>query len=495
MENAAPKSNTNAHWQDDLMNRGGSATFLQNLIEAAALNPSQKQATCVAIDGDWGTGKSFFIERWSNDLSSQDRCVVTFDAWKNDLSEDPLIGFISEISTALKPWLEKLPRKSTNGELVVERTTTFARNAGRAMGPLVKTIFKHAAAKIISKEATEILEQLVNEEVEHNKKIEVDVSSDAVEAYFEAAVEGHKKQQQSISNLIKELEQIAVDLKAIGYVLPIYIFVDELDRCRPSYALRLLEGIKHVLNAKGICFILATNLSQLSHSVKAVYGESFDGRNYLKRFLDYEYRLPHPNNFSYANFLVEQSLIGSRQQVLTGLAPGLVDSQNSTGDMLARVANMFGLDLRSMRQILLQSDAAAAQIPPERPIHVLYLFCLAAIAKKNSEILKSLLHASHSEIPQLNNLIVNRGKIFYARTYNGRGLQPDPPQLADLLEFYQHAAHLGKREFMERYSDESSTIKSEIYHQIVNDALEDGRLYVQTYPFLIGMAGTFTSNR
>ena len=75
-------------------------------------------------------------------------------------------------------------------------------------------------------------------------------------------------------------------LKEIGKEkeLPLFILIDELDRCRPNYAIELLENIKHIFDIPGIVFIVATDSKQLSHSINAVYGSKFASEKYLKRF-------------------------------------------------------------------------------------------------------------------------------------------------------------------------------------------------------------------
>ena len=71
--------------------------------------------------------------------------------------------------------------------------------------------------------------------------------------------------------------------------------IDELDRCRPTYAIELLEAAKHFFNVDHIVFVLCLDRAQLAHSVKAVYGASFDAEGYLWRFFDIDYRLPSPD--------------------------------------------------------------------------------------------------------------------------------------------------------------------------------------------------------
>lgn len=91
----------------------------------------------------------------------------------------------------------------------------------------------------------------------------------------------------------------------------LFVFIDELDRCRPTYAIELLERIKHLLDIDGLVFILAMDKDQLSHSVKAVYGNDFESKGYLSRFIDIEYTLSNTSldNFIdrlYANFGFEE---------------------------------------------------------------------------------------------------------------------------------------------------------------------------------------------
>ena len=85
---------------------------------------------------------------------------------------------------------------------------------------------------------------------------------------------------------------------------PLIIIIDELDRCRPSYAVELLEVAKHIFAVDHIVFVLAVNRSQLSHSVKALYGNDFDAYGYLKRFFDVDFRLPDPSREKFIDKLL-----------------------------------------------------------------------------------------------------------------------------------------------------------------------------------------------
>ena len=82
---------------------------------------------------------------------------------------------------------------------------------------------------------------------------------------------------------------------------PIVIFVDELDRCRPTYSIEILEVIKHFFETKGCVFLVATDTEALQHSIRSVYGDRFDAETYLKRFFGRKIRLPEVSILEYLN--------------------------------------------------------------------------------------------------------------------------------------------------------------------------------------------------
>ena len=130
----------------------------------------------------------------------------------------------------------------------------------------------------------------------------------------------------------------------------IVIFVDELDRCRPDYAVKVLERIKHLFEAPGLVFVLATNREQLCHSINALYGAKFDADTYLRRFIEFDFTLKKPNM---------KSFIGSRiyslgiDEFLMGRAKISTlqhDCQNLC-DTLMSLARIYNSSLRDAEQV------------------------------------------------------------------------------------------------------------------------------------------------
>ena len=115
---------------------------------------------------------------------------------------------------------------------------------------------------------------------------------------FEDSIEAY----QSINKLKNEFIKALLDLEPNKMKI---ILIDELDRCNPLFAIRLLERIKHFFNKKNIIFIIAVDMNALSSSMKAIYGSEYITEQYLSRFFDYELQLPHHENF-YRDLIYKQ---------------------------------------------------------------------------------------------------------------------------------------------------------------------------------------------
>ena len=67
------------------------ADFLTNALTANTDN------FVLNVNGSWGTGKSFFVNRWAEALRQKNFPVVEFNAWENDSAEDPLAPLIASV--------------------------------------------------------------------------------------------------------------------------------------------------------------------------------------------------------------------------------------------------------------------------------------------------------------------------------------------------------------------------------------------------------------
>ena len=86
------------------------------------------------------------------------------------------------------------------------------------------------------------------------------------------------------------------------------MLVDELDRCRPTYAVEFLEVVKHLMTVDHVVYAFAMNRPELAHTVSSCYGPEFDGKGYLRRFIDVDFTLPQPSRRSFIRSLFEEQL-------------------------------------------------------------------------------------------------------------------------------------------------------------------------------------------
>jgi hypothetical protein len=374
-----------SRWPDDVIGLDSTADFLSDYMR----DSFAKQASghpggiVMALDAEWGIGKSFFLRNWAADLRHQNHTVAFFDAWVNDFSVDPLIAFLAEIRHSLQPDLNKVPPAKRAWKKVM-------RSARMAIGPGLELAAKVAVKKITG-ESMDAIKGMFDNSSETAGNSESGVSEvpaaldeKQLDKLFEALLSTHQQKKDAISAFRSSLEELVnALLKEPGKQLPVFILIDELDRCRPTYAIELLEGIKHLFGVPGICFVVATNLAQMSESTKAVYGAGFDGYRYLKKFFDVHYVLPKPDNRSFAKLLFKNVADSDRLRLVVGLDGNRYKERNNPEEVFALYSAAFNLTLRDQQQVM---SILQAVLPPIKAKNVFchYLFFLAMLRHRSS---------------------------------------------------------------------------------------------------------------
>ena len=220
----------------------------------------------MAVDAGWGMGKTTFLKMWAQHLRNERFPVVEFNAWETDFAQDPFIALYSEITGGLS----ELPGAS--GRI----------DGLRAAAGVVFRALPGAAARVALSAVPYAGSQLVDE-----------LSPRPPTAREEVAAT-YQETKTALRAFREQLGQIAAAIARENDNSPLVVMIDELDRCRPTYAIELLEAAKHLFNVDHIVFVVCLDRAQLAHSVKAVYGASFDAEGYLWRFFDIDYRLPQP---------------------------------------------------------------------------------------------------------------------------------------------------------------------------------------------------------
>ncbi len=237
------------------------------------------------LNAEWGAGKTTFLQCWYN-LLRHNHPVIYFDAWKSDFTHDPMIAlmdcFHSQLSNYLHDEKNKIIDLLEKGMFFVRRTTPS----------LVVGYLKNK----VGMDGDESLLKDISDEFQ----IDSNECGDALKEILKGVLEQRAKVNgiSDFKNALSELSETSLKADQ-GMSKPIFVLIDELDRCRPTYAIELIECVKHFFKTKNFVFVLATDTDQLQHSVRAIYGEGFDSESYLSRFFDTRATLPAPTTFEF----------------------------------------------------------------------------------------------------------------------------------------------------------------------------------------------------
>lgn len=242
----------------DKLNRRPSIEMFSRIINGFP------QGCVCSISAPWGMGKTQFVRMLQIKLNQDGHKTFFFNAWECDYAEDPITAIISEMS---------IPKQNKN----------FWGLMGRIVIGVGKDLGKSALHGISG--------------------LDFDSSFEALADWSKKKVEDYENQKTTIRQFKQLLSE---EIASTASELPVIFFIDELDRCNPSFAVRTLERIKHIFDIPNIVFVLSIDKSQLENSICGYFGsDKFDAKEYLRRFIDIEYQLPEPSYESYIDYIAQ----------------------------------------------------------------------------------------------------------------------------------------------------------------------------------------------
>ena len=251
-------------WGDDLLGRKEVATFLTNLVA------TKEPPLSISLHGQWGTGKTFLLTRWQKALQKEGFHAIYFNAWEDDFCDQPLLAIIGQLSEHFE---------DTGWKRAVQQL------AGIAVSLIQQTITsttKSYTGLTIPSNLTASDEQSL------------------LETYF--------KQRAAKDAIKKKLADLSDEVaKKTGHSL--VFIVDELDRCRPTFAIELLERVKHIFDVPNLVFVFGINHEELCKSLSSIYGD-IQSDVYLRRFFDFQFQLSEVNSQAFATQLMDKFQIG-----------------------------------------------------------------------------------------------------------------------------------------------------------------------------------------
>ncbi|PEN07887.1 hypothetical protein CRI93_05425 [Longimonas halophila] len=377
-------------FRNDKLDREPTADFLTDLLCSA------EGPYVMSLNAPWGTGKTTFVKMWKQKLINDGYSALYFNAWENDFADDPLIAFIDAIDV--------LVDEQSGGS-----KTEALKDAGGKILKQVAPLGLHllTAGVLSGNEFDDGFGELLADQKDNIANALIQGGGDLVKAHQQkkGAIEAFRHELQTF---VEELQDNAGEDEHA----PLFFFVDELDRCRPDFAVELLERIKHLFNVPGIIFILVTNPDQLRHSVKAMYGQGMNAKGYLRRFVDLDYTLPDPEPGAFAGFLFEKYGLGEFS-IATHWGRRSESAGGDEANLLLQVAgwscHVFNLKLREQKQYfarlaLIRSVLENRQSIP-LPAWALLAF-LVALRKKREDLYMDI-HSSKSKHEEVDQVIAN----------------------------------------------------------------------------------------
>ena len=283
---------------DDIFHRLDFAKKAMALIES---HPAERGACVVSIDAPWGMGKSTFLRMWKNELNSYNQeetkwqeplftrasnSCIYYNAWENDYYENALIPLLftmcGSLSTEIDEKEEKklplLQRVVGAGAGVLGYFACFSTTQDQGLASAVGGLTAAATESIMEK-------------------------------FRNNDLNGLRKQYENEWDIRQDFRNAVLELtKETGRL---YFFIDELDRCKPLFAVQTLECIKHFFNIPNVVFVFATDISQLVHSVAGIYGQGMNAGGYLSKFFDYQLHLPVPEINDLLKYAYPKIAVGS----------------------------------------------------------------------------------------------------------------------------------------------------------------------------------------
>ena len=302
----------NETFEQDILGR---KEFGESLLRLVSISSDE---LVISLDGKWGEGKTTFVKMWQGLLDKENIPNIYVNAYENDYSDDAFISIASAITAYIKEKKIKLPKFKEKAKKIGVQLLSVATKVG----------INVATSGAI--------------QVNDFKKLK-NINSAVVNDIISEKLESHKKNVELIQSFKDLLSKIPNTLNP-NEDKPLVIIIDELDRCKPTYAVDLIEKVKHLFSVKNVVFVLVMHKEQLEESVKSVYGQNIDAHTYLQKFINIEISLPKKTGEEHDNDIKKynEMLYNSCRFIIR---------DNIIAEFLEVLAMHFNLSLRQLEKV------------------------------------------------------------------------------------------------------------------------------------------------
>lgn len=277
--------NIQTAWEGDLWDRQRLGIQLTSYVDRLQCG------AVLALDARWGEGKTWFVRHWAKHLSDTKHNVIYLDAFANDYLDDPFLVITSEITNILS--------KDKKTKRKVKKLIDLSASVGTALLPSLPKVALTLGLHLVGAGFLGGILQNGYENAQNEIDKLSDETSDRIKESIQEKIAGHEAEKKTLEEFKKHLAQTVEKLDK-----PLVFIIDELDRCHPDFAIRLIERIKHFFDIPKIVFVLVMSKKQLIMGVKYFYGyDDESSKLYLDKFIDFEVPLINGININSKNII------------------------------------------------------------------------------------------------------------------------------------------------------------------------------------------------
>lgn len=358
-------------FENDVLDRGKLVEFLSVLI--GKLNGP----FVMVLDAPWGSGKTTLVRMLRKILEKENFQCTYFNAWKADYASDPLVAMVSTIDRI----------KTGDSQ---EADSPFHKHMGivkKAVPALLKRVGV-AAAKLATYGALDLDDAMAERAIADSAG---NIAGDVVDLFTRESDLLEKFR----SELTEAVRQLIIQNPQNPRKPNLVFFIDELDRCRPTFAIELLERVKHLFDIPNIVFVLSIDKQQLEASAKAIYGAESNAAEYLRRFIDMEYSIPVAPTESYTENLITRfgldPFFDERAEKST-----FRSDKSQFVEFFTVLSNAIPLSLRARERCITRLRVVMDRTPSSSSLHPVLVALLIVLRSNNDALFKDLVSGKAS---------------------------------------------------------------------------------------------------
>ena len=305
-------------FKNDWLKRQDFANQLTNIIK----NNSDRSFV-IGLSAQWGEGKTTFVKMWQKEMENEGINCIYFDAFEYDYMENVFLSIAIEIYNFAK-----------NKDITL--SSEYLKES--------KNVFSHLQSIKMNTSPIVLEPSLLDESDKNTSSKVADDIEDNLNYLLNNAFNQAINHKEVFTRFKNSLSTLASSASSKG--LPLVIIIDELDRCKPNYAVEVLEKIKHLFLVDNVVFVLSMHHEQLEESIKKVYGANLDAHTYLQKFIDYPTRLPK------SDFSLDRSTSEYLRNEINFLSIRKFDNSSHVFGLFAILSNYYNLSYRQINKAL-----------------------------------------------------------------------------------------------------------------------------------------------